>query len=293
MNLDPGIHDSIPADDYHADRGGPPSLSAHIANLLITRSPLHAYTHHPRLNPGYHREEKAHFDVGTVAHALLLEGSNDRVHVVFASDWRTKDAKEARDDARAAGLIPLLTDDWERVRAMVAAVRQQLAALDITPPLFDAGKAEQTLVWQEDGVQCRARLDWLRDDLCAIEDMKTTAASGNPHDWTRRTLWSIGADVQVAFYLRGLKRVTGRDADWRYLVAESTPPYACSVISLAPSALELGARKVEWAIRRWRECVETDMWPGYYPRIAYAEVDAWAEPDFVARTWTPDEEVAA
>jgi hypothetical protein len=138
-----------------------------------------------------------------VAHSLIFEGI-EKVSVVDAPNWRTKAAKEARDEARAAGLIPLLPGQWTEVQAMVQAVREQLAEHEADPPLFTDGKPEQTLVWEEDGVLCRARLDWLRDDVRAIDDLKTTSRSAHPAAYSH-ALFGVGGDVQAAFYLRGVR----------------------------------------------------------------------------------------
>ena len=58
------------ADDYHADKiGDVPTLSASIAQRLVTRSPLHAWTHHPRLGGATRKNAKAptkEMDRGTI-----------------------------------------------------------------------------------------------------------------------------------------------------------------------------------------------------------------------------------
>jgi hypothetical protein len=276
MTLGAGIH-TISAERYHADPTDAPALSAHIAHLLVNSTPLHAWAAHPKLNPDFERKEKAVYDVGTVAHALVLEGNNDKVHVIDAADWRTKHAKGERDEARRNGLVPLLERDWAHVQAMTEAVRMQLAARDDKPPLFSDGKPEQSLIWQDGPVVCRARLDWLRDDFAAIDDLKTTKGTANPIKWSRNTLWDIGADIQVAFYRRGVKNLTGVDPQFRYVIAETTPPYATSVIQLGSSALELGRIKVERALELWAHCLKHDRWPGYPAPVYFAETPAYEE----------------
>lgn len=280
-----GVH-TIPADQYHADPCERPSLSASIASILCASSPKHAWTAHPRLNPDFAPHEEERFDIGRVAHALLLEGGA-AVEVLDFADWRTKAAQEARDTARAAGRTPLLGKNWAAVEQMVAATRQQLEAINADPPLFTDGKAEQTLVWDDGGVLCRARLDWLRDDLAAIDDFKTTSASANPERWSK-TLFGIGADVQAAMYLRGLNHATGMvdvrgTRQFRWAVQETYPPYALSVVSLAPSALELANAKVDTALRIWKRCLETDHWPAYPTQVAYAEAPAYEEMRWLER----------
>lgn len=281
MSIPAGIHDGIPADAYHADPCEQPSLSASIATILCTSSPAHARAAHPKLNPGLDRDEESKFDIGTAVHALLLQGDDIAV-VVDAPDWRTKEAKEQRDAARANGYVPLLVEQWQRVQEMVAAARVQLAAHAAQPTPFTAGKPEQTLVWEDGGVWCRARIDWLHDDLTAIDDFKSTGASADPQRWVR-TAYGIGADVQVAFYLRGCEAVFGSRPEWRYVVQETTAPYALSVVDLAPSALALAGDKVEHAIRTWRECLRSGVWPGYDRRVASLELPLWAESQWLDR----------
>ncbi len=123
--LRPGIHDGVPMDVYQADPCETPSLSSGIASLLLTRSPRHAWTRHPRLNPQQTRSEEAKFDLGTCAHELFLRGL-DIAHVVDSDSWRTNAAKDERDQARADGLVPLLVKDYTRVQEMVEAIRSQL-----------------------------------------------------------------------------------------------------------------------------------------------------------------------
>jgi len=268
----------MPAEVYHGDPCEKPSLSASIASILCSRSPLHAWTAHPKLNPKFERVEEKRFDVGTAAHAIMLEGRQPEqvVRVVYADSWRTNAAKEARDAARASGLVPLLEKDAEQVYAMLDAASLQLMAHEARPIPFTDGKSEQTLVWQEGDVTCRARLDWLRDDQRFIDDFKTTSASADPERWSR-TAFQIGADVQTAFYLRGLRALTGIHAELRYVVQETYPPYALSVNALSPAALAVGQQKVETAISLWSKCLEADHWPGYPARVAYAELPPWEE----------------
>jgi hypothetical protein len=276
MTVTEGIHDGISMATYQADKlTDRPTLSAGLAKLLLTHSPKHAWTQHPRLNPEYERVEEDRFDLGTAVHSLFLQGE-DIAEWINAKDWRTNDAQELRTYARRAGRVPLLLKHKPRVDAMLDAVQAQTAELG-EPRLFTHGKPEQTLVWEEHGVLCRARCDWLRADLAAIDDLKTAGHSANPHEWCRRTLWAIGADLQVALYRRGVKALTGVTPEFRYCVVECQPPFALSVVSLAPSALEFADRKLDRALATWKECLATDTWPAYPTEVAYAELPPWLE----------------
>jgi len=278
--LAPGIYD-LPAAVYHQDPCPEPSLSSSIAKLICLSSPAHARQAHPRLNPAAVEEEAEKFDIGTAAHAVLLEGTA-AVEIVDAKDWRTNAAKEARDAARLKGRTPLLARVWADVQAMVTAARVQLDRhKDGGAKMFTAGEPERTLIWQDDGIWCRARVDWLRPDpgpfaQWAIDDYKSTSASANPDDWTR-TMFSTGFDLQAAWYLRGLKQLTGFEGTFRFAVQETYPPYALSVISLNSDALMIAEKKCLYALEAWRASLEDGDWPGYARRTCYATVPPWHE----------------
>lgn len=279
---------TIPADQYHADQlADRPSLSKSIIAEMIERSPAHARVKHPRLNPEFVRKDEDKFDLGTAAHALFLEGDAN-VHIVAADKWTTNAAKEERALARQHNRTPMLAKDYARCEAMVAAIREQCDAHE-SGPFFTEGTAERTLRWDDDyGVSCKARLDWIRDDLSAIHDLKTAGRSANPEVWTGKTMWSIHADLQVAWYLRGCradpsKGGLGCEPEWRFIVAETEPPYAISVVSLAPDALALANKKIDWALKTWAMCLRNDAWPAYDQRIAYAEAPPWIESAWLSR----------
>jgi len=282
-----GILDAT-ADDYHADNVADRlTLSASIAHTLCTKSPAHAKAEHPRLNPNWQRKEEERFDVGNACHSLLLQGI-ENVHIVHADSWRTKVAKEERDEARSYGRVPLLASQWDEVRRICDAFREQLPSFGLTPEPLTDGAAEQTLVWEEDGVLCRARVDWLHSDHRTVRDIKTTSKSAEPGSWSR-TLFSIGADIQQAFYSRGIQAVFGTFAvDWTFLVIETTPPYAMSAVSLAPDALAFANSKVDYALAVWKRCLELDRWDSYPTEIAFAEA-----PSYEVMRWLEREAQAA
>ena len=267
------------ATEYHADPAPEPSLSSSLAKTLLAKSPAHARLEHPRLNPDYVDAEEAKFDLGTAAHELLLEGET-AVAVLDFPNWTTNAAKAARDEARAIGQTPLLAKDCERVEAMANAIRRQLEMFDLDPAPFTDGKPEQSLLWHDDGIWCRARFDWIRDDLTAVDDLKTTAASADPAQWAR-TMFGFQGDLQAAFYLRGLKKALDVEPIWRFVVVENYPPYALSVVTLSVDVLAHAAEKADRAIRTWRDCLADNHWPAHRREQGVIDLPAWIslEPD--------------
>jgi len=185
-----GLH-TIPLADYLADPCETPSVSAHALMTLLSRSPAHAHREHPRY--GAQRDDgSSAADMGSAAHAMLL-GGEERIVFVEAKDWRTKAAQETRDAARAAGQIPIL--EWHR-KDLAAAVHAALDALSDASIDFDPAQAEQTAIWQEGDLWCRARPDLIAPTARMVIDYKTTANAA-PAAWIRSTL--VGAGYHIGF----------------------------------------------------------------------------------------------
>lgn len=248
------------------------ALSSGLCHTLLSQSPAHA--RFQQLNP---TQANGAMDVGTVVHRLLLEGSEDGIALVDAKDWRTKAAREARDEARARGQTAILGDDMGEIRAMAETARSYIASSELRG-IFTHGYPEQTIVWQEGSLLCKARPDWLTHDRKTILHFKTTQGSAQPESFIRGPLISMGYDVAAAFYERGLIALDGYQRQPLrsvFLVQECSAPYACSLIALAPSMQEIAIGKVEHALKVWRECMTLRLWPSYPRQICYAEPRPW------------------
>jgi hypothetical protein len=271
--------------DYHADPAPQPSLSSSLAHVLLTESPRHAWAKHPRLNPAYKRVEDEKFDIGNAVHALLLQGF-ELADVGEWDEWRTNAAKEWVAETRAAGKIPLRAKDGRRVLAVVASVREELAAIAADPPLLQEGVPESVHVWEEEGIWLRSKLDWLRSDVLAIDDLKTTSRSADPLMYAQR-LYKTGGDVQAAFYRRAVRQAFGVDAPFRWIVVETNPPYAVSAITPAADVLALGEAKVDYAVVYWRELLEeygtAGPWPAYPREVVRANLPPLEETRWLER----------
>jgi hypothetical protein len=263
-----------PAFAYFAVRA---SINSSIAKTLLAESPLHAWAAHPVLNPQHQRDDPTRFDIGRIAHRMVIEGSEDGIAVVEAYDWRTKAAKEAREQAIDEGKMPVLEDQFLEVRRMVGVAREYIAGSEELSAIMADGVAEEVWMWEElPGVVCRCRPDWRTADRRTILDYKTTAASAHPAVWSRSTMLSIGADIQGAMYQRAMRAAGVQLGTQVFLVQEVTPPYACSAVALTNTAQALGDDKLSTALDLWERCLTTDEWPGYPQRIAWADPPAWA-----------------
>lgn len=281
-----GIHE-ISAERYHADPCPKPSLSSHLAHLVVSKSPRHAWLAHPRLNPDFKPENDPKFDLGRAAHSLMLEGAGP-FEIIDAPNWKSEAARDERAAVYRIGKIPLLEHEWSRVSAFVKSVRLQLRQHRDARLAFRVGKPERTLIWKEGSIWCRARIDWLylrRQARGGIEiwDFKTTEASAAPQSWSNGALFSLGFDMQAAFYKRGVEKHYGRPAIFRFVVAEVDPPFGVSIVTLSPTAQEIADFEVQLAIDAWTICQRRDKWPGYSSRTYSADAPIWKAKELEAR----------
>lgn len=263
----------LTSDEYHADPCAEPSLNSTTARILLSKTPAHAKAQHPRLSdvPIEPRSSDA-MNLGTAVHQILLR--DDRIDIVPFDEWRTNEAKAMVAEIRAAGRIPMKQKMWDHAQRVADAIREQMRGL-VEPTPFTAGQPEVTLTWQEDDTWLRARLDWLRDDLSCINDLKVTSLDGHPKKWERQ-LFNNGYDVQAALYVRGVQAVHNCEAPrYRWVIAETTPPYACSVVELSEQAMFAASVKVETALSLWNQCMRSGEWPAYDTAVYVAEIPGW------------------
>ena len=270
---EPGVYLDLPEVAYHADPCPFPSVSRSFLHTFMDRSPIHAWMEHPRLNGAYEPTRKRIFDIGSAAHdALLLRGEN--IVVIPADDYRTVDARSARDAAYDQGLIPLLRHEYQQIESMVAAARWQLMR---HPYAKDAlqGAPEATLIWREGSLWCRARLDDRPASGPVFYDFKT-AIDASPRTWPAQAI-NKGLHLQAAWYRRGIRALLGIDDPiFRFLVQDKEPPYTLMVYEMAPETLGIADEMIDAALPEIAQCLRTESWPGYATDVHYVEAPPWA-----------------
>lgn len=278
MTLDEGIH-FVRHDEYLADPAPEPSLNASTAKILIENSPQHAYAIHPRLGGGRalgDADVSEEADIGTAAHEMFLLGS-DAVAVLDVDSFRTNAAKQARDEARAAGKLPLKKANHQAVLRIVDALEEFRGRTGA----FTKGQPERAMIWRDGPIWCRGKIDWLPDDPGAAPwDLKTTGGRATIDGFTR-VAFDKRYEVQDAFYARGLELLRDEEPDlMRFCVVEQKPPYGIRVFGMSPAARELGQAEAAEARDLWTACIASGEWP------TYPEVTEMLEPPlYKLRAW--------
>ena len=281
--LEAGIHFGVTEADYHADTLLPvPTLSSTLARLVLARSPLHAWTAHPRLNPAWEPTEKKTFDIGRAAHRAVLGRGSD--YAAYPAEYlasngaaSTKEAKDWAEEQRAEGRTPLKFDEIDQICAMAVSVNRQLAAMGIK---LDPTRSEVVALAEIDGIWCRAMIDNApTDPRLPLYDLKSTT-DASPESLAK-TIASYGYDLQAAHYLAVWKAATGEDRRFRIIFVEKEAPYGVQVAELYrkpgdeadwfdhADALARDARRI------WGECLRSGNWPCYPSRVAVIGAPGW------------------
>lgn len=269
-----------------------PSLSRSTIHQLITETPAHVFHDSKRLNPDYvEKEQDKKFDIGTSGHDMLL-GGGDAIEIVDAADWKTKVAKEAREEAREAGKTPLLTHQAEKVTVMVSAVlRQILNCPDLgIADLASEGKSEQTYMFKSGETWCRVRTDWTKNDGGLILDLKFTGESAHPDAFAKKVL-SYAYDVQEQLYCDGVGKLHNTEPHFIFIVAETTAPYMTSFISLDHEFMEMGEQKIRYGKQLWNTCLKSGKWPGYPNHVACTEPPGWGMASWEMKKYEIDNQI--
>lgn len=269
MTYQPGLYsaDQISNSEYHAQRD---VLSASGAKAILEDS-LGDFRYNQT-----HAVHKDVFDAGTAAHELVLEGEFRSVKVLEFADYKTKAAQEAKKDAYAEGLTPMLERDLVDIRGMAKAIRNNVDAM----ALLEAGQPEVSAFFTDPvtELECRTRFDWLPEidtsKRLVIPDYKT-AKSANPRKF-RKDAANYRYHQQAAWYEDTLP-ILGmhHDVKMLFIVQEKTAPYASSVVQLSPRDLELGRALNDLARRKFKHSLETDHWP-FYPGVTQLELPEFA-----------------
>jgi hypothetical protein len=272
---EPGVYD-VTAAEYHADPVAGGSLSSTGLRSLLPPSCPAKFAYERK----HGRPDTATFDFGHAAHRYVL-GAGADLAVVHADDWRTKRARDERDDARAAGLTPILVADDERARAMAQAVREH----PLAGRLFTAGQPEQALVWQDpSGVWMRALLDWLPNRVAGrrllVADYKTIVSADL--EACSKALSRYWYAQQAAHYLAGVDALglAPDGAAFLFVFQEKTPPYLVTVTTPDAVALRVGQARNREALDIYRACVAAGRWPGYSDDVEVVSLPPWIEKSY-------------
>jgi exodeoxyribonuclease VIII len=252
--------------DYHSHS----ALSRSRLWTLASRTPQHA-RHAPA------KKSKA-MDLGKAMHIAVLEPHRlDDMVMKGGEDRRGNQWKDLVYYCNAYGKIPLTESDYGKVFYM----RDAAQALPVLKRLTDGKQlVEHSGYWidEETGIECRCRPDIYHPGLRIAADLKTTL-NASPESFMR-SIEEYGYHVQEPFYSEGWHYAGGGAVDgFLFIAIETDFPHVTACYELLPEAVAEGEAVMHKALRTWKTCMDTNIWPGYgdgimqidIPRRAYRE----------------------
>lgn len=267
---EPGVYAGISLDEYHGktDLLDGPSVSKSALKWLI---PAHggspkAFWGRWKWNPA-HIEPNASdaLDFGKATHCLLLgdEVFSEKfvVRPEEFPDYKTKAAREWRDEVTKAGKTIVTPDQIERIKRIAAdASDYPLIKLGILN-----GRVERTMLWkdEETGIWLRARPDAMPNADGVFADLKT--AGKFDEDFLERQIFDAGYYLQAAItrmVCRGLD-IPFETFTLLYVLNDDVPDTAH--VEISEHDIDRGERTVRWCLRTIRRCLDAGDWPGARP----------------------------
>lgn len=271
----PGFYRDVPFDEYAAWD----AVNSHLLTGL-SRTPAHLKYEldHGGVDP------TPALDAGWLLHLAVLEPERYAAEVVvpIKVDRRTTEGKRKWSEFEEANRGKRLVD--AETQARVAAMRDAL----FTHPsagefLRSRGANEVSLVWEERqvGVLCKARVDRVAylGEWPIVGDIKTARTAARRQ--FERVIYDYGYHVQAQHYLAGLQALAPipQGQPFRrfcFFVVENDPPHCVAVYELDETALAAAEDDRQRYLRTWRQCVETNRWPGYGDGVDLISLPAWA-----------------
>lgn len=199
--------------------------------------------------------------LGSLCHAELLEpGTLEGQFAIRPDewqDWRTKAAKQWRDEQEAAGKIVVTRED---IADKLAIVQAAVAVAGDFVTHKDA-VVEQSIFWRDEvtGMECRCKPDWLipRGGMSLVFDFKTTA-DASPSAFHNQ-IGTLGLQWQHLHYMHGVasEHMT-KAVDFIFVAVETSYPFRASLhrIDITQEMKDEYRRTLE----AMAECYRTDDW---------------------------------
>lgn len=181
--------------------------------------------------------------------------------------------------AESEGRIILSQSNYDKLIEMRDAVMAHPAARYL---LSLEGRAEQSVYWTDPqtGVLCRCRPDFWAMQADIIVDVKT-CVDASPEAFAKSIVnWRY--HVQDPMYREGCEAVTGRPQKFVFLAVEKG---ACVVNGVAKGvgvyildeeSQDAGFKEYRQALNTYQECITSNQWPGYDPKIQIVSLPTWA-----------------
>lgn len=245
----PGIYPEL-SDQYQSRRLTPTkALSYSGIKILLEKTPAD-YIAPPK-------ERTKAMSIGAIVHKLSL-GKGDKFEICPFDDYKTKAAREWRDDCLSDGKIPIKNDEYNDAKTMADVIIDR-----VKRALNGANyETEVPFFWKEGKTWFSGMMDIWCEELNTVLDPKTTA---NVHSFDRE-ITKYGYHIQSALYRRGLDAIRPEFAgrhQFKFLPVSTDAPFISRCVSISEGWRTGAEMDIDHAKVIFERCMTTDTWPGY------------------------------
>lgn len=264
--------ENIKDEQYHSDKTAINSTSL----KKILKSPATFYSDFVL---GVKDEPTEAMKFGTLVHRAILEPESFLKSYIVTpefGDLRSKANKMAKEEWLSS--LPVETivttrEELEHLTGMIESILKHEGARR----LLSNGIPEVVGYYRDDetGLKCRVKVDFLRFDVSAVIDLKTTKDCSITS--FSKDIWNRGYHFQLAMYCEAVRAISGKKVEYPAFVAvEKKPPYEVAVYLADDGMLDLGYQQYRRAMRTLSECLKTGQWARYQTEIQQIALPHWA-----------------
>jgi hypothetical protein len=230
-----------------------PCISSHWLKDMLD-SPDTCYRKH--LDPQRHEQKpSAAMQFGTLVHCLSLTPLQlGEEFIIDSYERRTKAGKARYAALTATGKIVITPDDFERARAIVAAMKAHPDAR----LLLTGGRKEQTIIQERERglLPLKARLDIHHPDQRLVVELKTIHSLDTMNKAIDRYRYALSG----AFYADIAQAETVQ-----FIFVQTQEPYEVATFEMSRLQLQDGREQYQAALSRFDDCWKTGDWPKTEP----------------------------
>lgn len=227
------------------------------------------------------------YEISEPCQAILASGKNKGKACGQVANYRTGEMwvcgqhKSGEQTVEATNHISHF--DYERIKAMVAAVRDHAINVHLRRPgwaectilydvpikgaTLDRSSGTEKTIHIDTLLPHKARLDRLAPPVGShphlIVDLKRMQVGTGDQDSRERTILRYGWDVQAAMYTEAVRIAFGvKECQFLWIFVEEQFPFDVVPFAASADTLEIGANKLLGYRREWAKCEALGVWPG-------------------------------
>ena len=218
---------------------------------------------------------------GSAIHTAVLEPHDLGRYVIdpespkggYPAGWRNTNAYKAEvAEILDAGKTPLPREEYEALPLIANRVREH----EIGKQLHDLEGFREVSVFtldDETRVACRCRPDWIVPGARMIVDVKSTR--NHLGRAFARDAFAFGYHLSAAYYLDKVSEEIDVE-HYVFLAVNNTRPFEIAAYTLDQDSIEQGRKEYRALLRRWADCLETDVWPSGSTTIEELRIPEYA-----------------